>query len=210
MKSMKQIIPCQVFEQCECGHSALNWRIAAAVAGLSVLSILGSLAVVGQAAAMDHISSVMQSHPWPGGTLTWTGDLTGSQTFNAVYCKVTAGTLQDIHAPGEPMTSVPKSPFEGPKFPDVPGSTVLHVDLGIQGDGKGGVFEFQAGSFRNKAEVPPDGLSPVKDGERYGLAFHNVATTVWGVGTAAKIVKLNGTLWCNRVQLIHIPGAKGS
>jgi hypothetical protein len=198
MKAMKRILPCQVFEQREGGCSALKRRIAASWAGLSALSILGCTQ---QAEAA--ISFVMQSYPWSGGTLSWTGDQgpTGSQTFSTVYCSVVSGGIAYLHAPGEPMT-MPKDSLLGPTFQTSPGSTFVDIGLGLIN-----TLEFHTGDFREKQELPPQGLSPVKDGERYGVTFHDAEITVYGPGMP-RTIKLNGTLWCNRVQTMRVSVAR--
>jgi hypothetical protein len=148
----------------------------------------------------------MHSYPWPGGTLSWKGDPTdpggpsGSQTFSTVFCSVINGTVVNLHAPGEPMT-MSKNPLLGPTFPTVPGSTFVDLNLGAIR-----TLEFHAGEFRQGPELPPQGLSPVKEGERYGVTFHDAAITVYSPGMP-KTIRLNGTLWWNRVQTISVLGA---
>lgn len=171
-------------------------RIAAGLAALSVLSILGCApkgsGVVGRAAAAG--GSIIRSYPWSGGTLTWTGDVTGTKTFKTVFCYVVTGSLTGLHAPGLPMTQYPtqQNPAMA-EFPHSPGITYVDVEPGA-----GGSLEFQAGQFHDPPQVVPPGVSPVKDGGRYGIAFHEVGIPVYGAG-GGKEIKLNGTLWCNRV-----------
>lgn len=197
----------------------LERRSAAILAVLSAVLILGCApkgqSAIGQAVAASQGGShdpsrgpAISSYPWPGGTLTWSGQLSGARTFKTVFCQVVNGSLVDFHAPGSPMRQRPMaSNFFAAKFGPAPGNISFDGNWG-PGDGNGvGELETRIGRYHDPVEAL-SGVLSVKSGARYGVEFHHVKIGLYDSrengGGHGREITLSGTLWCNRVVTMSL------
>ena len=189
------------------GLDGMRRRIAGALIALAALGCgaAGSAAAGGATAASAGppagapADSIVKAYPWPGGTLTWTGAISGSRTFKTVFCSVN-GDVGVLRAPGEPMSKYPtrEDPFMT-DWPQPPDGIDVMVAMGADGGLGGGTLSFRVGRFHDKEELMA-GVSTIKRNGRYAMVFHNAVIGIVGPlrgGDGSAV--LNGTLWCNRV-----------